>query len=242
MLEIGNGDITGAELFELVAKRLCIPAGDWWCFALKYADDWVSFKKKLTIDQLRSQQPFYFLIKYFPFDIGTMHWSEDSCITAQLLYRQVRRAIDTGEIDCDDVDIRRKLDIIATKIDNDTRGQYSIVSNIVKYLQIAEQLEMYGAYYFDVIEKRSNCELCLAVHAFGLRLHDRGNRKIAKFSSKWDEIKQISFIHHKLIIDFMAKNLQTNKQIVKLCMGYHEISMRRSFVQRLANISGAPRF
>ncbi|KAK7907698.1 hypothetical protein WMY93_016310 [Mugilogobius chulae] len=90
---------------------------------------------------------------------------------------------------------------------------------MVEYLKIAQDLEMYGVNYFDIKNKKGT-ELLTP-----------------KIGFPWSEIRNISFNDKKFIIKpidkkspdfvFFAPRLRINKRILQLCMGNHELYMRR---------------
>ncbi|XP_028251768.1 ezrin a [Parambassis ranga] len=107
---------------------------------------------------------------------------------------------------------------------------------IVEYLKIAQDLEMYGVNYFDIKNKKGT-ELWLGVDALGLNIYEKEDRLSPKIGFPWSEIRNISFNDKKFIIKpidkkspdfvFYAPRLRVNKRILQLCMGNHELYMRR---------------
>lgn len=107
---------------------------------------------------------------------------------------------------------------------------------MLKYLTLAEDLEMYGVNYFDIRNKKGT-ELYLGVDALGLNIYDRANRLTPNVGFPWGEIRNISFNDKKFVIKpidkkapdfvFYAPRLRINKRILALCMGNHELYMRR---------------
>ena len=120
---------------------------------------------------------------------------------------------------------------------------YSIQSNVsfnldamMEYLKIAQDLEMYGVNYFDIKNKKGT-ELWLGVDALGLNIYEKEDRLTPKIGFPWSEIRNISFNDRKFVIKpidtkapnfvFFAPRLRINKRILTLCMGNHELYMRR---------------
>ncbi|KAL8575368.1 hypothetical protein ACOMHN_048661 [Nucella lapillus] len=107
---------------------------------------------------------------------------------------------------------------------------------MMEYLKIAQDLEMYGVNYFDIKNKRGT-DLLLGVDALGLNVYDREDRLTPKIGFPWSEIRNISFNDKKFVIKpidkkapdfvFYAPRLRINKRILALCMGNHELYMRR---------------
>lgn len=106
----------------------------------------------------------------------------------------------------------------------------------IEYLKIVQDLDMFGINYFQIRNKR-NTELWLGVDAFGLNIYEQENRLAPKVQFPWSEIKNISFKDKKFTIKpvdkkapdfiFYAPKLRINKLILELCVGNHELFMRR---------------
>merc|ERR1711884_790725 len=100
----------------------------------------------------------------------------------------------------------------------------------------AQDLEMYGVNYFDIKNKKGT-ELWLGVDAMGLNIYEKEDRLTPKIGFPWSEIRNISFNDRKFVIKpidtkapnfvFFAPRLRINKRILTLCMGNHELYMRR---------------
>ncbi|XP_051941274.1 ezrin-like isoform X1 [Hippocampus zosterae] len=107
---------------------------------------------------------------------------------------------------------------------------------IIEYLKIAQDLEMYGVNYFEIKNKKST-DLWLGVDALGLNIYEKEDKMTPKIGFPWSEIRNISFNDKKFIIKpidkkspdfiFYAPRLRVNKRILQLCMGNHELYMRR---------------
>lgn len=106
----------------------------------------------------------------------------------------------------------------------------------MEYLKIAQDLEMYGVNYFQINNKK-NTDLWLGVNSLGLNMYEQDNRLSPKVSFPWSEIKNISFKDKKFVIKpiekkardfvFYAPKIRINKLILELCVGNHELFMRR---------------
>ncbi|KAL3318986.1 hypothetical protein Ciccas_002349 [Cichlidogyrus casuarinus] len=104
------------------------------------------------------------------------------------------------------------------------------------YLKIAQDLEMYGVSYFEIKNKRGT-DLWLGIDALGLNIYQKDDRLTPKIGFPWCEIRNISFSDKKFTIKpidkkspdfvFFVSRLRTNKRILALCMGNHELYMRR---------------
>lgn len=107
---------------------------------------------------------------------------------------------------------------------------------MMEYLKIAQDLEMYGVSYFEISNKKTT-PLWLGVDALGLNIYEKNDRLSPKIGFPWSEIRNISFNDKKFVIKpvdkkapdfvFYAARLSINKRILALCMGNHELYMRR---------------
>jgi len=107
---------------------------------------------------------------------------------------------------------------------------------MLEYLKIAQDLEMYGVNYFE-IKNRKGTQLWLGVDALGLNIYEQNDKLTPKIGFPWSEIRNISFNDKKFIIKpidrkapdfvFTVQRLRINKRILALCMGNHELYMRR---------------
>uniref|UniRef100_A0A671WU50 Ezrin a n=1 Tax=Sparus aurata TaxID=8175 RepID=A0A671WU50_SPAAU len=107
---------------------------------------------------------------------------------------------------------------------------------MLEYLKIAQDLEMYGVNYFEIKNKKTT-DLWLGVDALGLNIYEKNDRLTPKIGFPWSEIRNVSFNDKKFIIkpidrkvtDFviLAPRLRVNKRILQLCIGNHELYMRR---------------
>uniref|UniRef100_A0A8C1PMJ8 Moesin b n=1 Tax=Cyprinus carpio TaxID=7962 RepID=A0A8C1PMJ8_CYPCA len=90
---------------------------------------------------------------------------------------------------------------------------------MIEYLKISQDLEMYGVNYFSIKNKKGS-ELWLGVDALGLNIYER--------SDKYTFI-YILFVIQLIRFDFVfyAPRLRINKRILALCMGNHDLYMRR---------------
>ncbi|XP_066917136.1 radixin-like isoform X2 [Clytia hemisphaerica] len=106
----------------------------------------------------------------------------------------------------------------------------------VEYLKIAQDLEMYGVNYFEIKNKKGT-ELFLGVDALGLNIYEKEDRLTPKIGFPWSEIRNISFSDKRFNIKpidkkspdfiFYVTRLRINKRILSLCVGNHELYMRR---------------
>ncbi|XP_024918920.1 moesin isoform X2 [Cynoglossus semilaevis] len=107
---------------------------------------------------------------------------------------------------------------------------------MVEYLKIAQDLEMYGVNYFSIKNKKGS-ELWLGVDALGLNIYEKKDKMTPKIGFPWSEIRNVSFNDKKFVIKpidkkapdfvFYVPRLRINKRILALCMGNHDLYMRR---------------
>jgi len=106
----------------------------------------------------------------------------------------------------------------------------------MEYLKIAQDLDMYGVNYFQIFNKKDS-DLWLGVTNLGLSIYEHDNKLTPKIMFPWSEISNISFDDKKFIIKtvdkgspnftFYSKKLRMNKLILDLCIGNHDLFMRR---------------
>lgn len=107
---------------------------------------------------------------------------------------------------------------------------------IMKYLEIAQDLQMFGVNYFP-IKNRKGSDLWLGVDAQGLNVYEKSNRLSPKISFPWSEVKNISFQDKKFIIKpvkfdceefrFFVRKIRINRMILQLCVGNYDLYMQR---------------
>ncbi|CAH0389013.1 unnamed protein product [Bemisia tabaci] len=106
----------------------------------------------------------------------------------------------------------------------------------MEYLKIAQDLDMYGVNYFPICNKKDT-DLWLGVTALGLNIYEKENKLSPKTTFPWSEIRHISFDDKKFIIKpvdksspnfvFFSQKVRMNKLILDLCIGNHDLFMRR---------------
>ncbi|XP_066509381.1 merlin-like isoform X2 [Hoplias malabaricus] len=112
----------------------------------------------------------------------------------------------------------------------------------MEYLKIAQDLEMYGVNYFSIRNKKGT-DLLLGVDALGLHIYNSNNRLTPKISFPWNEIRNISYSDKEFAIKpldkkadvfkFNSSKLRVNKLILQLCIGNHDLFIRRRRVDSL---------
>ncbi|RVE56900.1 hypothetical protein OJAV_G00210660 [Oryzias javanicus] len=107
---------------------------------------------------------------------------------------------------------------------------------MMEYLKIAQDLEMYGVNYFEIKNKKDT-DLWLGVDSMGIHIYGKDDRLTPKIGFPWSEIRNISYSDKKFVIKpldkkapnflFDAPRLRINKSILQLCMGNHDLYIRR---------------
>ncbi|KAL1414321.1 hypothetical protein MTO96_007565 [Rhipicephalus appendiculatus] len=97
----------------------------------------------------------------------------------------------------------------------------------MEYLKIAQDL--------DITKKET--DLWLGVTALGLNIYEKNNKLCPRISFPWSEIRNISFDDKKFNIkpvdksapcfQFYSSKIRMNKLILDLCIGNHDLFMRR---------------
>ncbi|EJW88302.1 hypothetical protein WUBG_00789 [Wuchereria bancrofti] len=104
----------------------------------------------------------------------------------------------------------------------------------MEYLRVAQDLEMYGIQYYPICNNKET-DLTLGVSAQGIGIYKESNRITPRPFFSWSEIKNISFKNKvfnmrtmdKSTITFRAKDISINMSILDLCVGTHNLYLRR---------------
>ncbi|XP_055348915.1 merlin-like [Paramacrobiotus metropolitanus] len=105
----------------------------------------------------------------------------------------------------------------------------------LEYLKVAQNLEMFGVTYFEISNKKDS-KVDLGVTAFGLNIYEKHDRRKPRIMFPWSDIKNVSYEDTKFIIrpvkkgehfSFYSHDLKLNKIMLDLCMGNHELYLRR---------------
>uniref|UniRef100_A0A914ZVB4 Moesin/ezrin/radixin homolog 1 n=2 Tax=Parascaris univalens TaxID=6257 RepID=A0A914ZVB4_PARUN len=104
----------------------------------------------------------------------------------------------------------------------------------MEYLRVAQDLEMYGIQYYPICNSKET-DLNLGVSAQGIGIYKESNRITPRPFFSWSEIKNISFKNKlftmrtmdKSTITFRAKDMSINMSILDLCIGTHNLYLRR---------------
>ncbi|CAM4669383.1 merlin isoform X2 [Caretta caretta] len=113
----------------------------------------------------------------------------------------------------------------------------------MNYLKIAQDLEMYGVNYFPIAQNKSDTDLLLGVDAKGIHVYNINNRFSPNKSFEWSGIRNISYSEKELTIKpldkkaevfkFFSSQLKVNKLVLQLCIGNHDLFMRRRNVDSI---------
>ncbi|KAM6049164.1 merlin-like isoform 4-T4 [Chlamydotis macqueenii] len=113
----------------------------------------------------------------------------------------------------------------------------------MNYLKIAQDLEMYGVNYFPIAQNKNHTDLLLGVDAKGIHIYSINNRFSPSKSFEWSAIRNISYSEKELTIKpldkkaevfkFFSSQLKVNKLILQLCIGNHDLFMRRRKVDSI---------
>uniref|UniRef100_A0A8D3D4Q2 FERM domain-containing protein n=1 Tax=Scophthalmus maximus TaxID=52904 RepID=A0A8D3D4Q2_SCOMX len=110
----------------------------------------------------------------------------------------------------------------------------------MEYLKIAQDLEMYGVSYF---QNKRDTDLLLGVDAQGLHIYSPNSKLNPNKSFPWSDIRNISYSEKeftikpldkkKEVFKFYSSQLRVNKLILQLCIGNHDLFMRRRKVDSI---------
>ncbi|XP_020862737.1 merlin-like [Phascolarctos cinereus] len=113
----------------------------------------------------------------------------------------------------------------------------------MNYLKIAQDLAMYGVNYFSIEQNKSHTDLLLGVDAKGIHVYSVNNRFSPNKSFEWSAIRNISYSEKELTIKpldkkaevfkFFSSQLKVNKLILQLCIGNHDLFMKRRRVDSI---------
>uniref|UniRef100_A0A3P8WM15 NF2, moesin-ezrin-radixin like (MERLIN) tumor suppressor b n=1 Tax=Cynoglossus semilaevis TaxID=244447 RepID=A0A3P8WM15_CYNSE len=113
----------------------------------------------------------------------------------------------------------------------------------MEYLKIAQDLEMYGVSYFNITQNKKDTDLLLGVDAQGLHIYSPNSKLNPNKSFPWSDIRNISYSEKEFTIKpldkkkdvfkFYSSQLRVNKLILQLCIGNHDLFMRRRKVDSI---------
>ncbi|XP_075685975.1 merlin isoform X3 [Rhinoderma darwinii] len=240
----------GKDLFDLVCRTLGLR--ETWFFGLQYMVKdtiaWLKMDKKVLDHDVPKEEPvtFQFLAKFYPENVEEELVQE---ITQHLFFLQYgdydASVHKRGFLAEDELLPKRVINLYQmtpemweeriTAWYAEHRGRTRDEAEM-EYLKIAQDTEMYGVNYF-LIRNKKGTELLLGVDALGLHIYDPENRLTPKTSFPWNEIRNISYSDKEFTIKpldkkidvfkFNSSKLRVNKLILQLCIGNHDLFMRR---------------
>uniref|UniRef100_A0A8C5RLG0 NF2, moesin-ezrin-radixin like (MERLIN) tumor suppressor n=1 Tax=Laticauda laticaudata TaxID=8630 RepID=A0A8C5RLG0_LATLA len=240
----------GKDLFDLVCRTLGLR--ETWFFGLQYMIKdtiaWLKTDKKVLDHDVPKEEPvtFYFLAKFYPENAEEELVQE---ITQHLFFLQYGdydpSVHKRGFLAQEELLPKRVINLYQmtpemweeriTAWYGQHRGRARDEAEM-EYLKIAQDLEMYGVNYFAIRNKKGT-ELLLGVDALGLHIYDPENRLTPKISFPWNEIRNVSYSDKEFTIKpldkkidvfkFNSSKLRVNKLILQLCIGNHDLFMRR---------------
>uniref|UniRef100_A0AAR2LZW7 NF2, moesin-ezrin-radixin like (MERLIN) tumor suppressor a n=1 Tax=Pygocentrus nattereri TaxID=42514 RepID=A0AAR2LZW7_PYGNA len=246
----------GKDLFELVCRTLGLR--ETWFFGLQYnvkdTVAWLKMDKKVLDQDVPKEEPIVlnFLAKFYP-ENAEEELVQD--ITQHLFFLQYGdydpSVHKPGFLAQEELLPKRVINLYQmtaemweeriTACYAEHRGRTRDEAEM-EYLKIAQDLEMYGVNYFFIRNKKGT-DLLLGVDALGLHIYDPENKLTPKISFPWNEIRNISYSDKEFAIKpldkkadvfkFNSSKLRVNKLILQLCIGNHDLFMRRHRVDSL---------
>uniref|UniRef100_A0A2R9BR71 FERM domain-containing protein n=1 Tax=Pan paniscus TaxID=9597 RepID=A0A2R9BR71_PANPA len=217
---------TGKQLFDHVVN--IVGLREVWFFGLQYVDSrgystWLQLNKKVTQQDVKKEKDplqFKFRAKFFPEDVSEELIQE---ITQRLFFLQVKEAILKDEIYCP----TETAVLLASYAVQAKYGDYNKEIHNPGYLANDRLLPQHCTRSRNV----------WSVDALGLNIYEHDDKLTPKTGFPWSEIRNVSFNDKKFVLKpinkkapdfgFYAPHLRVNKQILALCMGSHELYMRR---------------
>ncbi|OQR68523.1 merlin-like [Tropilaelaps mercedesae] len=229
---------TGRDLFDLVCRTIGLR--ETWYFGLQFVDakgfpTWLKLDKRVDRQNCKSPLSFLFLVKFYPEDVC------DELIQEAKYGDYDETTYTPGMLANDDLLPQRVIDQYQMTLEMweerikvwyaDHKGMTRNEAEM-EYLKIAQDLDMYGVSYFKICN-RKDTDLWLGVSAVGLKIYNKDNKLAPIVTFPWSDIRNISFDDKKFNIKPADKNspnflfYSLNKLILDLCMGNHELYMRR---------------
>lgn len=115
-----------------------------------------------------------------------------------------------------------------------TISKLTIEEAEMEYLRVAQDLSMYGIQYYPIYNQKDT-DLLLGISAQGLGIYEVANRISPRPFFPWSEIKNIHFndklftikVMDKSKIKFRAQEATVSHSILDLCIGTHNLYLRR---------------
>ncbi|XP_030328532.1 merlin-like isoform X2 [Strigops habroptila] len=252
----------GKDLFDLVCRALGLRE-TWFFglqYTVKGMCTWLKMDKKVLDQEIPKEDPisFHFLAKFYPEKVEEELLQE---ITQHLFFLQVKKQILDEEIYCSpeatvllasyavQAKVLRQYQLTAEMWEEKITAWYAEHRGIARdeaemnYLKIAQDLEMYGVNYFPIAQNKNHTDLLLGVDAKGIHIYSINNRFSPNKSFEWSAIRNISYSEKELTIKpldkkaevfkFFSSQLKVNKLILQLCIGNHDLFMRRRKVDSI---------
>ncbi|XP_025963004.2 merlin-like isoform X3 [Dromaius novaehollandiae] len=252
----------GKDLFDLVCRALGLRE-TWFFglqYTIKGMCTWLKMDKKVLDQEIPKEDPisFHFLAKFYPEKVEEELLQE---ITQHLFFLQVKKQILDEEIYCSpeatvllasyavQAKVLRQYQLTAEMWEEKITAWYAEHRGIARdeaemnYLKIAQDLEMYGVNYFPIAQNKNHTDLLLGVDAKGIHIYSINNRFSPNKSFEWSAIRNISYSEKELTIKpldkkaevfkFFSSQLKVNKLILQLCIGNHDLFMRRRKVDSI---------
>ncbi|KAM6969897.1 moesin-like isoform 1-T1 [Aplochiton taeniatus] len=229
---------TGKQLFDQVVKTIGLR--EVWFFGLQYQDTkgfstWLKLNKKvkegILNDDIYCPPETAVLLASYAVQAKYADYNKDTHMPGYLSSEKMlpQRVLDQHKLNKEQWEERIQV------WHEEHKGMLR-EDSMMEYLKISQDLEMYGVNYFNIKNKKGS-ELWLGVDALGLNIYEHNDKMTPKIGFPWSEIRNISFNDKKFVIKpidkkapdfvFYAPRLRINKRILALCMGNHELYMRR---------------
>uniref|UniRef100_A0A8C3HMU8 FERM domain-containing protein n=1 Tax=Chrysemys picta bellii TaxID=8478 RepID=A0A8C3HMU8_CHRPI len=222
----------GKDLFDLVCRALGLR--ETWFFGLQYTIKgmytWLKMDKKVLDQEIPKEDPvsFRFLAKFYPEKVEEELLQE---ITQHLFFLQVKKQILDEEIYCSP----EATVLLASYAVQAKYGDYDPNFHEPGFLAQEELLPKR--------QNKSDTDLLLGVDAKGIHVYSINNRFSPNKSFEWSGIRNISYSEKELTIKpldkkaevfkFFSSQLKVNKLILQLCIGNHDLFMRRRKVDSI---------
>ncbi|ESN96459.1 hypothetical protein HELRODRAFT_189253 [Helobdella robusta] len=106
----------------------------------------------------------------------------------------------------------------------------------LEYLGLAQQFKCFGVTYFNIKRNKTN-KCVLGITNRGINVYNTTDVYQPCFNYTWNQISNVSFSDKKFMVRMVDRSMQdfiffvdhvkTNKTIIQLCMGNHELFMCR---------------
>uniref|UniRef100_A0A8D0G8P7 FERM domain-containing protein n=1 Tax=Sphenodon punctatus TaxID=8508 RepID=A0A8D0G8P7_SPHPU len=246
----------GKDLFDLVCRALGLR--ETWFFGLQYTIKgmctWLKMDKKVLNQEIPKDDPvgFRFLAKFYPEKVEEELLQE---ITQHLFFLQVKKQILDEEIYCSP----EATVLLASYAVQAKYGDYDPNFHEPGFLAQDELLPKRVSIYLLHVkmsehralllpsclsqQNKNYTDLLFGVDAKGIHIYSINNRFSPNKSFEWSAICNISYSEKELTIKpldkkaevfkFFSSQLKVNKLILQLCIGNHDLFMRRRKVDSI---------